>query len=138
MLKLKLQLLWPPDANSQCILKCKTCFSGIWKRPWHWERLRQEEKGTTEEEMVGSHHQLNVPEFEQTPRDSGGQRSLACCSPWGLQELDISDWRNNYILIFEILFFYFLPLCKFQFYMQLFFSLDILLFLFILETLFKG
>ena len=43
----------------------------------------EEEKGPTEEEMDGWHHQLNEHESEQTPRDSGGQRSLVCCSPWG-------------------------------------------------------
>ena len=48
----------------------------------------QEKKGTTEDEMVGWHHRLNGHEFEQTPRDSEGQRSLACCSPWGRKELD--------------------------------------------------
>ena len=42
-----------------------------------------EEKGTTEDEMVGWHHRLNGHEFEQTPGDSEGQGSLACCSPWG-------------------------------------------------------
>ena len=44
---------------------------------------RQEEKGTTEDEMVGSHHQLNGQEFEQVPGVGDGQGSLACCSPWG-------------------------------------------------------
>ena len=39
---------------------------------------RQEEKWTTEDEMVGCHHQLNGHEFEQTPGDSEGQESLAC------------------------------------------------------------
>ena len=43
----------------------------------------EEEKETTEEEMVGWHHQLNGHEFEQTQGDSKGQGSLACCSPWG-------------------------------------------------------
>ena len=33
--------------------------------------------------MVGLHHQLNGHEFQQTPGDSEGQGSLACCSPWG-------------------------------------------------------
>ena len=42
----------------------------------------------TEDEMVGWHHQLNEHEFEQTPGDSGGQRSLAGYSPWGWKELD--------------------------------------------------
>ena len=42
----------------------------------------QEEKGLTEGAMVGWHHQLNGHEFEQAPRDSEGQGSLACCSPW--------------------------------------------------------
>ena len=44
----------------------------------------QEEKGATEDEMIGWHHQLNGQEFEQTPGDSDGQGRLACCSPWGL------------------------------------------------------
>ena len=39
----------------------------------------------TEDEMVGWHHQLNVHEFKLTPGDSEGQRSLACCSLWGLK-----------------------------------------------------
>ena len=37
----------------------------------------------TEDEMVREHHQLNGHEFEHTPGDSGGYRSLTCCSPWG-------------------------------------------------------
>ena len=50
---------------------------------------RQEEKGMTEDEMVGWHHQLNGHEFEQTLGVGDGQGSLACCSPWGRKE---SDW----------------------------------------------
>ena len=49
---------------------------------------RQEEKGTTEDEMAGWHHRLNGHELEQTPGDRGGQRSLACCGPRGHKELD--------------------------------------------------
>ena len=45
-------------------------------------------RGTTEDEMVGWHHQLNGHEFEQTPGDGGGQRSLVSYSPWGHKELD--------------------------------------------------
>ena len=45
----------------------------------------------TEDEMVGWHHRLSGHEFVQTPGDSGGQRSLACCSPWGRKESDTSD-----------------------------------------------
>ena len=44
---------------------------------------RQKEKGTAEDETAGWHHWLNRHEFEQTPGDSEGQRSLACCSAWG-------------------------------------------------------
>ena len=44
---------------------------------------RWEEKGTTEDEMVGWHHQLNGHEFEQTPGDSKGQGNLVCCNSWG-------------------------------------------------------
>jgi len=50
------------------------------------ELAHQEEKGTTEDEMVGGHHRLNGHEFEQTLGDGEGQGSLACCSPWGLKE----------------------------------------------------
>ena len=49
----------------------------------------------TEAEMAGWHHQLNGHEFEQTPRDGGGQGSLACCSPWGRKELDMTGQLNN-------------------------------------------
>ena len=42
----------------------------------------QEEKGVVEDVIVGYHHQFNGHEFEQTPGESEGQRSLACCSPW--------------------------------------------------------
>ena len=61
-------VLWPPDAKSQLVGKDPDAA-----RDW-----RQEEKGTAEDEMVGWHHRLNRHEFEQTPGDGGGQRSLAC------------------------------------------------------------
>ena len=48
----------------------------------------QEEKGTTEDEMVGWHHRLNGHDFEQTLGDTEGQVSLMCCSPWGRKESD--------------------------------------------------
>ena len=63
-----------------------------WKRPWCWERLRQEEKGMTEDEMVGWHHQLNGHEFDQAPRVGDGQGSLECCSQWGHKKLDTTKW----------------------------------------------
>ena len=47
------------------------------------EKIRQEEKGVAEDEMVGWYHQLNGYEFKPTPGDSEGQRHLTCCSPWG-------------------------------------------------------
>ena len=55
----------------------------------------QEEKGTTEDEMVGWHHQFDGYEFEQTLGNSDGQGSLACCSPWGLEESDMTEQPNN-------------------------------------------
>ena len=48
----------------------------------------------TEDEMVGWHHQFNGHELGQTPGDGDGQGSLACCSPWGCEELD-TTWRLN-------------------------------------------
>ena len=55
----------------------------------------QKEKGVTENEMVGWHHQLSGHEFEQTLGVSEGQGSLACCSPWGHKELDMTEQLNN-------------------------------------------
>ena len=49
---------------------------------------RQNEEGVAEDEMVGEHHQLHGREFEQAPGDSEGWGSLACCSPWGIDESD--------------------------------------------------
>ena len=70
-------ILWPPDAKSQ--------LTG--KDPDAGEDWGQEEKGTTEDEMVGWQHRLNGHELEQTPGDSEGQGSLVCCSPWGHKDL---------------------------------------------------
>ena len=66
-------ILWPPDAKSQFIRK----------DPDAGKDWGQEEKGMTEDEMVGWHHQLNGLKFEQTPGDGEQQGSLVCCSPWG-------------------------------------------------------
>ena len=52
-------------------------------------------RGTTEDEMVGWHHQLEGHEFEQAPGVGDGQGSLACCSPWGCKELDMTEQLNN-------------------------------------------
>ena len=71
-------VLWPPDVKSW--LNRKDPDAG---KDW-----RQEEKGTTEDEMVGWHHRLNGHEFEQTPGDGEGQGTLACCNPWGCKESD--------------------------------------------------
>ena len=49
--------------------------------------------------MVGWHHQLNGHEFEQTPGDAEGQGSLACCSPSGHEESDITEQLNNNLSI---------------------------------------
>ena len=51
-------------------------------------------KGMTEDEMVGWHHQLSGPEFEQTPGDGEGQGSLVCYSPWVQKELDTTEQLN--------------------------------------------
>ena len=67
----------------------------IGKDPDAGKDLRQEEKGTTEDEMAGWHHRLNGHEFEQAPGDGEGQGSLACCSLWGPKESDITERLNN-------------------------------------------
>ena len=83
-------ILWPPDMKSQLVgkkNKNKNLDSG---KDWG-----QGEKRAAEDEMVRWHHWLSEHEFEQTPGDGDGQGSLACCSPWGLQESDTTEWPNN-------------------------------------------
>ena len=80
-------ILWPPDA--------KNWLTG--KDPDAGKDWRQEEKGTTEDEMIGWHHRLNGHEFEQALGAGDGQGSLACCSPWGSQRAG-RDWPTELIL----------------------------------------
>ena len=77
-------IIWPPDVKSWLIGKDSDVK--VWK---------QEEKGATEDEMVGWHHQHDGHEFEQTLGDSEGQGSLVCCCPWGHKESDATEWLNN-------------------------------------------
>ena len=49
----------------------------------------------TEDEVVGWHHQRNGHEFKQALGDGEGQGSLACCSPWGHKESDMTELLNN-------------------------------------------
>ena len=74
-------ILWPPDAKNWL----------IWKDPDAGKDGRQEEKGTTEDEMVGSHHRPNGGGFEQAPEVDDGQGSLACYSPWGRKKSDTTE-----------------------------------------------
>ena len=87
-------ILWLPDAKSKI----------IGKDPDSGKDWGQEEKGATEDEMVGWHHQLNGHKFEQTLGDNEKQVSLVCCSPWGPRESDKTEWLNNNTLkkIFKI------------------------------------
>ena len=62
----------------------------------------QEEKGTTEDEMVGWHHRLNGHESEQAPGDGEGQGSLVCCGPCSRKELDMTEQLNNNKFLFQI------------------------------------
>ena len=73
-------VLWPSDGKSQL----------IGKDPDVGKDKAHEEKGATENEMVGWHHPLSGPEFEQTLGDSEGQGSLPCCSPWSHKESNMS------------------------------------------------
>ena len=66
----------------------------IGKDPDAGKDWSQEEKGMTEDEMVGWHHQFYGHEFEQTPGVGEGQGRLMCCSPWGCKELYMTEWLN--------------------------------------------
>ena len=80
----KAPILWWPDA--------KNWLTG--KDPDAGKGGRLEEKGRTEDEMVGLHHWLNGHEFEQALGAGDGQEGLVCCSPWGCKETDMTEWLN--------------------------------------------
>ena len=71
-------ILWLPDAKSRL----------IWKDLDAGKDWRQEEKRTTEEEMVGWHHRLDEHEFEKALGVGDGQGGLTCCSPWVRKEVN--------------------------------------------------
>ena len=77
-------ILWPPDANSWL----------IWKDPDAGKDWGQEEKGMTEDEMVGWYHWLNGHGFGWTPGVGDGQGGLACCGSWGHKESDMTEQLN--------------------------------------------
>ena len=81
-------ILWPPDAKNWLIGK-----DSYTRKDWRLE------KGMTEDEVVGWHHQLNEHEFEYTLGVGDWQGSLACCSPWGHKESDTTEglnWTEDY------------------------------------------
>ena len=82
--KAETPILWPPDV--------KSWLSG--KDPDAGKDWGQEEKGTTEEEMVGWHHWLDAHGFGWTLGVCDGQGGLACCNSWGCKELDMTEWLN--------------------------------------------
>ena len=86
-------VLWSPDVKSP--------LTG--KDPDAGKDWGQEEKGTTEDEMVGQHHRLNGHEFERTLGESKGQGGLASCSPRGHKESDTIEWLNNRVYIVTLL-----------------------------------
>ena len=82
--KAETPILWPPHAKSWLI--GKDSHAG---REW-----RQEEKGTTEDEMAGLHHRLNGHQSEWTPGVGDGQGGLARCDSWSRKESDTTEWLN--------------------------------------------
>ena len=77
-------ILWPPDVKNWLIRK----------DPDAGKDWGQEEKGMTEDEMVGWHHQLSGQEFGWTPGVGDGQGGLASCGLWGGRESDMTEWLN--------------------------------------------
>ena len=77
-------ILRPPDMKNWLIWKHADAG-----KDWRWD-----EKGTTEDEMVGWHHWCHGHEFEQAPGVGDGQGSLACYSQWGHKESDMTEWLN--------------------------------------------
>ena len=90
-------ILWPPDVKSWL----------IWKDPDSGKDWRQEEKGMTEDEMVGWYPRLDGQGFVWTPGVGDGQGGLACCSSWGHKESETTERLNwtelKYILSSQVL-----------------------------------
>ena len=86
--KAETPILWPPEVKNW-LLRSDSDAGKDW---------RQEEKGTTEDEIVGWDHRLDEHEFEPTPGFGDGQRNLACCSPWSHKESDMTE-RLNWLLL---------------------------------------
>ena len=87
-------IFWPTDVKNWL----------IGKDPDAGKDWRREEKGTTEDEMVGWHHLLNGHEFEQAPGVRDGQGRLMCCSLLGHKELDMTEqlnWTEGYQSLFQ-------------------------------------
>ena len=76
-------IIWAPDMKNWL----------IWKDPNAGKDWGQE-KGMTEDEMVGWHHQLNGHEFRWTPGVGNGQGGLSCCGSRGHKESDTAEWLN--------------------------------------------
>jgi len=89
-------ILGPPNVKSWL----------IWKDPHAGKNWGQEEKGMTEDKMVGWHHWLNGLRFGWTPGGGDGQGSLVCCGSWGHKELDMTEQVNiselNTVKVFSV------------------------------------
>ena len=77
-------ILWPPDTKSWL----------VWKDPDAGKDWGEQEKGMTEDEMVGWHHGLNGHEFGWNQGGGDGQGGLACCGSWSCKELDTTERLN--------------------------------------------
>ena len=80
----KAPILWPPDVKSWPIRKDPDAG-----KDWRWE-----EKGKTEDEMVGWHHRHDGHGFGWTPGVGDGQGGLVCCGSWCYKESDTTEWLN--------------------------------------------
>ena len=80
-------ILRPPNAKNWL----------LGKDPDAGKDWREEKKGTTEDEMVGWHHQLDGHEFEQAPGVGDGQGGLLCCSPWLSDWPELSSFENTFV-----------------------------------------
>ena len=93
--KAETPIFWPPDAKSWL----------IWKDRDAGKDWRQEEKGMTEDEMVGWHHLFNGHRFGWTLGVGDGQGGLVCCSLWGHKESDTTEplnWTDSGLVGIEV------------------------------------
>ena len=90
--------IFPTQVSNPCLLNWQVDSLPLRHQDLDAGKDWRQNKKVAENDIVRVHHLLQGHEFKQTPSDSGGQRSLVCCSPWGCKESNwttVRDWTTS-------------------------------------------